>query len=210
MDCGKSVTNLFHQNKDELFKKSEAKKMTRKLAETAYSNNIISNDKEGNDQIKLKITKTREEQLPNFTLIEEIMGDDKEIKRNEIEWSSYDEPWEELRKIVRAGMHVKPIIQPRIYIVNNKVGISYILNELIVRKSQMNQFDPSAFTFSGSSKVQNDEEEDVVEEEEEEEEENETSEKKEKNDNDSDSDVIIEDEDDADDPDAYGVESDED
>ena len=107
-------------------------------------------------------------------------------------------------------MHVKPIIQPRIYIVNNKVGISYILNELIVRKSQMNQFDPSAFTFSGSSKVQNDEEEDVVEEEEEEEEENETSEKKEKNDNDSDSDVIIEDEDDADDPDAYGVESDED
>jgi hypothetical protein len=205
------VIDFILEYKDELFKKSEAKKMTRKLAESAYSNNIISNDKEGNDQIKLKITKTRDDQLPNFTLIEEIMGDNKEIQRNEIEWSSYDEPWEELRKIVRAGMHVKPIIQPRIYIVNNKVGISYILNELIVRKSQMNQFDPSAFTFSGSSDTQNDddEEEDVVEEEEEED--SETSEKKEKNDNDSDSEVIIADEeDDADDPDAYGIESDED
>jgi hypothetical protein len=204
------VIDFILEYKDELFKKSEAKKMTRKLAESAYSNNIISNDKEGNDQIKLKITKTRDDQLPNFTLIEEIMGDNKEIQRNEIEWSSYDEPWEELRKIVRAGMHVKPIIQPRIYIVNNKVGISYILNELIVRKSQMNQFDPSAFTFSGSSDTQNDddEEEDVVEEEEED---SETSEKKEKNDNDSDSEVIIADEeDDADDPDAYGIESDED
>ena len=51
------VIDFILEYKDELFKKSEAKKMTRKLAESAYSNNIISNDKEGNDQIKLKITK---------------------------------------------------------------------------------------------------------------------------------------------------------
>ena len=77
------------------------------------------------------------------------MGDDKEIKRNEIEWSSYDEPWEELRKIVRAGMHVKPIIQPRIYIVNSKVGISYRLTELIVQKSPQKRFDASTYSFAG-------------------------------------------------------------
>ena len=138
------------QHKNELFKIKEAKKMTREIAESAYFNSIVGSDKEGNEQIKLKIMKTMEGDLPNFTLIEEIIGD-KGITRNEIEWSSYDEPWEELRRLVRAGMHIKPIIQPRIYIVNNKVGISYRLNELIVQKMPQKRFDASTYSFSGDN-----------------------------------------------------------
>jgi hypothetical protein len=58
--------------------------------------------------------------------------------------NSYDEPWEELRKLIRPGMHIKPIIQPRIYIVNNKVGINYRLSELIVQKMPTKRFDAMA------------------------------------------------------------------
>jgi len=41
--------------------------MTREIAESAYFNSIIGSDKEGNEQIKLKIMKTIEGDLPNFT-----------------------------------------------------------------------------------------------------------------------------------------------
>lgn len=177
------------EHKDTLFKQKESKKMTREIAESAYFNSVISTDKEGVEQIKLKIMKTIEGDLPNFTLIEEII-DGKEIKRNEIDWTSYDEPWEELRRLVRAGMHIKPIIQPRIYIVNSKVGISYRLVELIVQKSPQKRFDASTYSFSGDNDVEyesNEENEEVEEEE------------------DNESEEVIEEED----PEAYGINSDE-
>ena len=131
------------EHKDKLFKPKEAKKITRSIAESAYFNSLVGTDKEGNDQIKLKIMKTMEGDLPNFKLIEEIIENDTTTK-NVIDWNSYDEPWEELRKLIRPGMHIKPIIQPRIYIVNNKVGINYRLSELIVQKMPTKRFDAMA------------------------------------------------------------------
>ena len=182
------------EHKDELFKAKEAKKMTREIAESAYFNSIVGTDKEGNEQIKLKIMKTMEGDLPNFTLIEEIIGD-KGITRNEIEWSSYDEPWEELRRLIRAGMHIKPIIQPRIYIVNSKVGISYRLSELIVQKMPQKRFDASTYSFSGDNEeyASTEEKDEVIEDTE--------SEKVSEKANDEDVD--------EEDPEAYGIDSDE-
>ena len=164
------------EHKDILFKPKEAKKMTRELAESAYFNPLVGTDKEGTDQIKLKIMKTMEGDLPNFNLIEEIIGEGDKLTRNEVDWKSFDEPWEELRKLVRPGMHIKPIVQPRIYIVNNKVGINYRLVELIVQKMPQKRFNASSYSFSGddatatttTTAIETDsaEEEDVQEEEE--------------------------------------------
>ena len=177
------------EHKDSLFKPKEAKKMTREIAESAYFNSIIGSDKEGNEQIKLKIMKTIEGDLPNFTLTEQIIGD-KETTTNEIDWSSYDEPWEELRRLVRSGMHIKPVIQPRIYIVNSKVGISYRLTELIVQKSPQKRFDASTYSFAGD-----DEEYESAEEQEEVVEDNES--------------AAVSEEVEEEDPEAYGIDSDE-
>lgn len=179
------------EHKDKLFKPKEAKKITRSIAESAYFNSLVGTDKEGNDQIKLKIMKTMEGDLPNFKLIEEIIENDTTTK-NVIDWNSYDEPWEELRKLIRPGMHIKPTIQPRIYIVNNKVGINYRLSELIVQKMPTKRFDASSYAFSSDKK---EEEEELDEEEEIDEAATEET------------DEAVEEEED---PEAFGIESDED
>ena len=188
-DLSEKGIDFIMEHKDELFKPKEAKKMTREIAESAYFNSLIGTDKEGNEQIKLKIMKTIEGDLPNFTLIEEIVSD-KGMIRNKINWSSYDDPWEELRRLVRAGMHIKPIIQARIYIVNSKVGINYRLVELIVQKSPQKRFDASTYSFAGDDEdVESSEEQEVVEEDNESEQASEEVEEE--------------------DPEAYGIDSDE-
>lgn len=114
---------------------SSKEELSRDIIESANFNACVSEDKNGDEQIKFKIMKG-DDDMPLFSCFEYDSVDDENSKK-ELVWSSYENVWEDIKGIIRGGSHVRAIIQPRIYFTSNKMGINYRLNELHVLKSNV-------------------------------------------------------------------------
>ena len=126
--------------------------LSRDIIESANFNACVSEDKNGDEQIKFKIMKN-DDNLPTFSCIEYDSITDENSKK-EIDWKSYDNVWEDIKEIVRGGSHVRAIVQPRIYFTSNKIGINYRLIELHVLKSNVSKQNFSnVFSFSNDSEI---------------------------------------------------------
>jgi hypothetical protein len=124
--------------------------LSRDIIESANFNACVSEDKNGEEQIKFKIMKN-DDDIPTFTCIEYDSVEDDSPKK-EIDWNSFDNVWEDIKNVVRGGSHVRAIVQPRIYFTSNKIGINYRLIELHVLKSNVSKQNFSnVFSFADES-----------------------------------------------------------
>ena len=166
-ECEESVSKFFEfstglnekcldyaeQHKDLIFTSKE--ELSRDIIESVNFNPCLSEDKNGDEQIKLKILKS-EENCPTFSCFEYANTDD-ESSKQEVDWQSFDNVWEDIKNIIRGGSHVRAIVQPRIYFTSNKIGINYRLIELHVLKSNVNKNFSNVFTFSEEADIKNEE-----------------------------------------------------
>mgnify|MGYP006422588473 FL=1 len=139
--------------KDTIFGPSEAKSMTRDIAESVNFNPCVTQDKNNEDQIKFKIIKN-DDGNPSFTCFEYSDFNDEESKK-EVDWNSCENVWEDIKKIVPANSHIRVIVQPRIYFISSKVGINYKLSELHVYKNNGPRQDfNDVFSFTDDKAVE--------------------------------------------------------
>ena len=140
------------EHKDILFKTNDEEELTRDLIESGYFNPCVSQNKNGDDQIKLKIIKD-EEGYPTFKCFEYINLEEDDTK-TEIDWKSMDDPESDIKNVIKGGSHIKAIIQPRIYFISNKIGINYRLIELHVQKSNYSKQNfNNVFAFSDAEEI---------------------------------------------------------
>ena len=98
--------------------------LSRDIIESANFNACVSEDKNGDEQIKFKIMKS-DDDMPLFSCFEYDSVDDEESKK-ELVWSSFENVWEDIKGIIRGGSHVRAVVQPRIYFTSNKIGINFM------------------------------------------------------------------------------------
>ena len=145
--------------KDTVFSPSDAKSMTRDIAESVNFNPCVTQDKNNENQIKFKIMKN-DDGNPLFTCFEYNDTNDEESKK-EVDWNSCENVWEDIKKIVPANSHIRVIVQPRIYFISSKVGINYRLSELHVYKNNGPRQDfNDVFSFTDDKAVEDSNEED--------------------------------------------------
>ena len=166
-----AVLDYAEEHRDTIFKNDTDEELSKDMIESAYFNPCVTQNKNGEDQIKLKIIKD-ESGTPLFNCFEYDNLNDDDTK-NEVNWNSLDDIGSEIKNIIRGGSHVRAIVQPRIYFVSNKVGINYRLIELhVAKRNYIRQDFNNVFAFSEDVEKQatNDSEVTIEEEEIEEEE----------------------------------------
>lgn len=166
-----AVLDYAEEHRDTIFKNDTDEELSKDMIESAYFNPCVTQNKNGEDQIKLKIIKD-ESGTPLFNCYEYDNLNDEDTK-NEVNWNSLDDIGSEIKNIIRGGSHVRAIVQPRIYFVSNKVGINYRLIELhVAKRNYIRQDFNNVFAFSEDVEKQatNDSEVTIEEEEIEEEE----------------------------------------
>lgn len=188
--------DYMEEHKDTIFSPSEAKSMTRDIAESVNFNPCVTQDKNGDDQIKFKIMKS-DDNLPSFTCFEYSDINDEDSKK-EVDWNSYENVWDDIKNIIRGGSHIRVIAQPRIYFISNKVGFNYKMVELHVFNNKVSRKNfEDVFSFADKKETNDADEEDADEEESDEEE----SDEKEADEEEADEEIEIDDDVDSD---AYG------
>lgn len=165
-----SALDYAEEHKDTIFKKPDDDDLSRDIIESAYFNPCVTQNKNGDDQIKFKIIKD-DDGIPQFSCYEYDDFADDESKK-EVVWSDMDNVTTDIKDIIRGGSHVRAIVQPRIYFISNKIGINYRLMELhILKKSYIRQDFNNVFSFSDDKDIEksntNDSEVTIEEEEEE-------------------------------------------
>ena len=156
------------EHKDILFKKDDDEELTRDLIESGYFNPCVTQNKNGDDQIKLKVIKD-ENGIPNFACFQYDSFDNEESKV-EVDWNQMDNVEKDIKNIIRGGSHIRAVIQPRIYFISNKIGINYRCVELHVQKnsySKQNLDDVFSFVEENDVEQKNTEDSEVTIEEEE-------------------------------------------
>ena len=135
------------EHKEILFKEGKDDDFTKEEIETAYFNKCVSQNKNDEDQIKLRINKDSEG-IPQFNCYEyDDFNDD--TTRTEVKWSEMNDISNDIKNIIKGGTHVRAILQPRIYFISNKVGINFKLIELhINKKSYVRQDFNNVFSFA--------------------------------------------------------------
>ena len=132
--------------KEILFKEGKDEDFNRDDIESGYFNPCVSQSKNDEDQIKLRINKDKEG-IPQFICYEYDDFNDESTK-TEVNWSEMSDISNDIKNIIRGGIHVRAILQPRIYFINNKVGINFRLIELHVnKKSNIRQDFNNVFSF---------------------------------------------------------------
>ena len=159
------------EHKDTIFKKPDDDELTRDIIESAYFNPCVTQNKNGDDQIKFKIIKD-DDGIPQFSCYEYDDFADDDTKK-EVNWSEMDNVTTDIKEIIRGGSHVRAIVQPRIYFISNKIGINYRLMELhILKRNYIRQDFNNVFSFSDDKDIEksntNDSEVTIEEEDEEE------------------------------------------
>ena len=135
------------EHRETLFKSSDDEELTRDLIESGYFNPCITQNKNGDDQIKLKIIKD-DDGYPTFKCFEYVNLDEDDSK-TEVDWRSMENPETDIKNIIKGGSHIKAIIQPRIYFISNKIGVNYRLIEVHVQKSSYSKQNfNNVFAFS--------------------------------------------------------------
>jgi len=174
-----AALDFSEEHKDIFFKApDDDDELTRDLIESGYFNPCLTQNKNGDDQIKLKILKD-ENGVPKFTCYEYQDFND-ETSKKEINWESMENPTTDIKNIIRGGSHIKAILQPRFYHLSNKVGVNYRLIELQVLKNNYSkQTFNDVFSFADDVQKQDTNDSEVTIEEEEVEEEEELEEEEE-------------------------------
>lgn len=136
------------EHRDIIFKKpSNGEELSRDIIESAYFNPCVTQNKNGDDQIKLKIMKD-DDGIPKFDCYEYDDINSEESKTI-VDWSSFDNIGEDIKNLIRGGNHVSAIVQPRIYFISNKIGVNYRLIELnIVKNSYSKKNFNNVFSFA--------------------------------------------------------------
>lgn len=157
------------EHRDTIFKKpDDDEELTRDIIESAYFNPCLTQNKNGDDQIKLKIIKD-EDGIPVFKCFEYDDFNDESSKK-EVNWEEMDDVTSDIKNIIRGGSHVKAIVQPRIYFIANKIGVNYRLIELqVLKRNYIRKDFNNVFSFSDDVEVSNTNDSEVTIEEEEEE-----------------------------------------
>jgi hypothetical protein len=139
--------NYAEEHKEILFKEGKDEDFTKEEIEAAYFNKCVSQNKNDEDQIKLRINKDSEG-IPQFTCFEYDNFDD-ETTKTEIKWSEMNDISNDIKNIIKGGSHVRAILQPRIYFISNKAGINFKLIELHINKNSYARQDfNNVFSFS--------------------------------------------------------------
>ena len=167
--------------------KKELNDSQRIIAETQF-NQCVSQDKNGVDQLKLKIQRNLDDNYPEVLIFKSSPDKIDLTKEGSI---TPAESWDYLSSLIPRNVSVKSIMQPRIYFINGKTGINFRLFQILVPNVVRTSRPDTVFGFSSppiekpiveqTKASEEDEDEDevltaeVVEEEEEEEEEEESS-----------------------------------
>ena len=124
--------------------KKELNESQRIIAETQY-NACVSQDKNGTDQIKLKIQKNLDDNYPEVLIFKSSPDKIDLTKGGTI---SAEESWDYLSSLIPRNVSLKAIIQPRIYFINGKTGINFRLFQLLVPNVLRTSRPDTVFGFS--------------------------------------------------------------
>ena len=124
--------------------KKELNDSQRIIAETQF-NPCVSQDKNGVDQIKLKIQKNLDDNMPEILIFKNSPTKVDLTKEGTL---SVDESWDYLSQLIPRNVSLKAIIQPRIYFINGKTGINFRLFQLLVPNVVRTSRPDAVFGFS--------------------------------------------------------------
>ena len=127
-----------------LIMKKELNDSQRIIAETQF-NACVSQDKNGTDQIKLKIQKNLDDNYPEVLIFKSSPDKIDLTKDGSL---SPEESWDYLSSLIPRNVSFKAIIQPRIYFINGKTGINFRLFQLLVPNVLRTSRPDTVFGFS--------------------------------------------------------------
>tara|TARA_A100001015_G_scaffold273340_1_gene328712 strand:+ start:4667 stop:5488 length:822 start_codon:yes stop_codon:yes gene_type:complete len=108
--------------------KKELNESQRIIAETQF-NACVSQDKNGVDQIKLKVQKKRDDDMPDMLVFK---NSSEPIDLSKDKSISVESSWEYLSELLPRNGSLKCIMQPRIYFVNGKTGVNFRVFQVLV------------------------------------------------------------------------------
>jgi hypothetical protein len=132
---------------------------------SAYFNPILKKDKNDVEEVKLKIRtdiKTSKPLLQAFTFEKYQMesGTKKTISKEKIDLCKLREAVNIMKEHIRPGSHIQAVINPSLYWVNNKFGITFNIQALMVLKSlsitvdnKAIDLDPKSIGFSPPKRI---------------------------------------------------------
>ena len=124
--------------------KKELNDSQRIIAETQF-NPCVSQDKNGTDQLKLKIQKNLDDNYPEVLIFKSSPEKMDLTKEGSL---SPEESWDYLSSLIPRNVSLKAIIQPRIYFINGKTGINFRLFQLLVPNVLRTSRPDTVFGFS--------------------------------------------------------------
>lgn len=124
--------------------KKELNESQRIIAETQF-NACVSQDKNGTDQLKLKVQKNLDDNYPEVLIFKSSPDKIDLTKDGSL---SPEESWDYLSSLIPRNVSLKAIIQPRIYFINGKTGINFRLFQLLVPNVLRTSRPDTVFGFS--------------------------------------------------------------
>jgi hypothetical protein len=136
-----NLKDYFIKHNSLMLNAKEAKKLkTNPNMVQAYVNSCIKQDRNEQDEIKLKIRsdfKTGNPVIQSLTVEKIEIKDDKKIsiEKKKINLNDHEDQWSVLKENIKPGCHIQAVIKPSIYWYGNRFGITFNIESLMVMKT---------------------------------------------------------------------------